>query len=273
MTRACASWRLLGVFAGALLITGARPAPAQDLGARLTASLYSAEDATDFLSRPWKFNLQPTYERQANGSSTGYMLLQPYLRFDLGVLLWTRFEWPVPQINDDGGSITAGVGDLQWLNLVGVEGSDGWGKIGMGPVVVFPTASSSQMGQGKYQLGPALGYVNRGLPGWQFALLLQQFFSFAGDSDRARVNQLKLQPYVTKLLPHSWYIQTKPIVELNFVSGTSSVPLDLVIGKLVGGRWDLYFEATVYPGWTSSSTDYRLTLNVGYLFSSPLERR
>jgi hypothetical protein len=252
-------------------LPGQAPALAQDLGARLTETLYSAEDAADFLSQPWKFNLQPTYERQATGGSTGYLLLQPYLRFDLGVLLWTRFQWPVAQVDDDGGSITAGVGDLQWLNLIGLAGSEKWGRMGIGPVFVFPTGSSSEMGQGKYQIGPALGYVNRAVKGWQFALLLQQFFSFAGDPDRSRVNTLKLQPYITKLLPDSWYVQTKPTVELNFVKGASTVPLNLVVGKVVGGRWDLYLEATVYPGWTSPPTnDYKLTLNLGYLIPSPL---
>lgn len=43
----------------AILAFGAGPAPlpAQDFDPRLTETLYSAEDAADFLSRPWKFNL------------------------------------------------------------------------------------------------------------------------------------------------------------------------------------------------------------------------
>jgi len=47
-----------------------------------------------------------------------------------------------------------------------------------------------------------------------FALLLQQFFSFAGDPQRSRVDQLTLQPFVTKLLPDSWYVQTQPVITL-----------------------------------------------------------
>ena len=257
--------------ATAVLALAVLPASGQELGEPLAERLYSAEDAADFLSKPWKFNVQPTYERQASGGSTGYLLLQPYLRFDLGLLLWTRFEWQVAQVDDDSGSITAGVGDLQWLNLIGLEASETWGRIGAGPVFVFPTASSSELGQGKYQAGPALGYVNRAVKGWQFALLIQQFFSFAGDADRSRVSELKLQPYITKLLGDSWYLQTKPVIEVNFAKGTNSVPLDLVVGTVVNGRWSLYLEATVYPGWTSPpTTDYKLTLNVGYLLPSPL---
>jgi hypothetical protein len=249
------------------------PVFAQDLGARLTETLYTAEDAADFLALPWRLNVQPTYQRPKGGGNIGYVLLQPELTFDVGLFLWTRFEWPVPQVDDTSGAIRAGVGDLQWLNLAVLAESEMWGKFGIGPVFVFPTASYSEMGQGKYQIGPALGYVNRAVPGWQFSFLLQQFFSFAGDPDRSLVNELKLQPYITKLLPDSWYVQTKPIITVNFAKGTNSVPLNLVIGKVVSGRFNLYLEATVYPSWTSPpTTDYKLTLNIGYLFPSPLAR-
>jgi hypothetical protein len=243
-------------------------------GPRTENPAYSAGDATDPLRENWTFSLQPTYERQSAGGSIGYMLLQPELRFDIGPLLYMRFQWPVPQVNDGTGPTRAGVGDLQWLNLVGGPLPREWGKLGVGPVFVFPAASSAQMGQGKFQIGPALGYSNRAVRGWQFAFLLQQFFSFAGDADRATVNELKLQPFITKLLPDSWYVETKPTITLNFAKSTSSVPLDLVVGKVVAGRWNLYLEATVYPGWTSPpSTDYRLTLNAGYLFPSPITGR
>ena len=76
------------------------------------------------------------------------------------------------------------------------------------------------MGDGKYQAGPALGYINRAVPGWQFAFLLQQYFSFAGDRQRSRVNQLSLQPFAPKLLPDAWYVQSQPTITLDFVKET-----------------------------------------------------
>ena len=61
--------------------------------------------------------------------------------------------------------------------------------------------------------------------------------------------------------------------EVNFAEGTSRVSLDLVVGKVVGGRLDLSLEATVDPGWTSAPTpDDKPTLNIGSLFPSPLAR-
>ena len=56
--------------------------------------------------------------------------------------------------------------------------------------------------------------------------------------------------FVTAYLSDSWYITSKPIITLDFKKHTSSVPLDLVIGRVVAGRWNLYLEGTVFPAWT-----------------------
>ena len=126
---------------------------------------------------------------------------------------------------------------------------------------------------GKYQAGPALGYITRAVTGWEFALLLQQYFSFAGDPRRSRVNQLTLQPFVTKLLPDSWYLQTQPIITLDFVKSTSSVPLNLVVGKLFAGRWNVSLQVTGYPPWTSPpSKHYEIRLSIGYEFPALFSR-
>jgi len=236
----------------------------------------TVQDATEPLPRPWTLNVQPTYTANHGGGSTSYLQLQPILRFDVGLPLGMRFEWPIPKVDEEeSGPVVAGIGDLTWLSVLFLGESDRWGKIGVGPVFVFPTAShEQQLGQGKYQVGPALYYVNKAVPGWQFAFLLQQFFSFAGNSSRSDINQLKLQPFVTAYLPDSWYIESKPIITLDFEKNTSSVPLDLVIGRFVTGRWKLYAEGTVFPWWTSKPTnDYTITLNIGYVTESPLQRR
>lgn len=83
-------------------------------------------------------------------------------------------------------------------------------------------------------------------------------------------NQLKLPPITTERLTDSWYVQTEPVIALNVAEGTGSVPLDPVAGKMLGGRWNFDVEATVHLEWTSPSADYKFSLNLGYLFPSPL---
>jgi len=218
---------------------------------------FTVEDVIGPIPATSSVTEEPTYEQRANGTFNAYVKFKGILVVESGLPLLTRIEWPIPEVDDENGPTNAGVGDLAWLTLFVVGSRKPWGTLGVGPVFVFPTASHSEMGQGKYQLGPALGYVNDGVPGWQFALLLQQYFSFAGDPQRSSVNQLTLQPFVTKLLPDSWYVQTQPVITVDFAQGTSSVPVNLVVGKLFAGRWNVSLQATVYPRWTSPpSKDY-----------------
>jgi len=235
---------------------------------------FSLDDVLNPIPKTSSASWQPTYQRNTNGTYNAYVKFKPILVVESGLPLITRIEWPLPEIEDDNGPTNAGVGDLTWLTLFLLGSGKAWGVLGIGPVFVFPTASHSGMGQGKYQLGPALGYMNKAVTGWQFSLLLQQYFSFAGDPQRSRVNQLTLQPFITKLLPASWYVQTQPIITLDFAKGTSSVPVNLVVGKLFAGRWDVSLQATGYPPWTSPpSKDYEILLSIGYnlpaLFSKP----
>ena len=226
---------------------------------------FTVEEVVDPIPLTSSVTQEPTYERRANGSFDAYINFKGILVIESGLPLFSRIEWPIPEVDDENGPTHAGVGDLTWLSLFVVGDRKAWGTLGMGPVFVFPTASHSEMGQGKYQLGPALGYVNDRVAGWHFAFLLQQYFSFAGDPQRSSVNQLTLQPFVTKLLPDSWYVQTQPIITVDFAGGTSSVPLNLVVGKLFAGRWNVNVQATAYPRWTSPpSKDYELRLSIGY---------
>ena len=228
---------------------------------------FSTGEVLDPIPKTSSMTFQPTYVRRTDGTYQAYVQLKPVIVVESGLPLLTRIEWPVPEVDNENGPTNAGIGDLTWLTLLVLGSSKAWGTLGMGPVLVFPTASHSEMGDGKYQIGPALGYINRAVPGWQFAFLLQQYFSFAGDSERSRVNQLTLQPFVTKLLPDAWYVQTQPIITLDFVKSTSSVPVNLVVGKLFAGRWNVSLQATGYPPWTSPpSKQYELRLSIGYQF-------
>src|SRR5262245_927074 len=228
---------------------------------------FSLEDVLDPIPKTSSVTVQPTYQRNTDGTYEAYVKFEPVIVFESGLPLITRIEWNIPEVDNENGPTNAGVGDLTWLTLFLLGSSKTWGTLGMGPVLVFPTASHSEMGDGKYQAGPALGYLNKALPGWQFALLLQQDFSFAGDPERARVNQLTLQPFITKLLPDSWYIQTQPAITLDFVKSTSSVPVNVVVGKLFAGRWSVSGQVTGYPAWTSPpSKQYEIRFSVGYQF-------
>jgi hypothetical protein len=238
------------------------------------ARRYSPREITDPVPFHSSINRQATYQQDREDGGQSYVKLKAILVVEAGLPLISRVEWPIPEVDWQKGSATAGIGDLTWLNLFLVGGLMAWGKVALGPVFVFPTASAPDLGQGKYQVGPALGYVNDAVCGWQFAMLVQQFFSFAGDPKRAAVNQMQIQPFVTRYLGDSWYLQSQPIFTIDFEQGTSSVPLNLVAGKILDRRWDFNLQVSLYPRWTSPPTkDYEVIFNIGYHFPALFSRR
>lgn len=240
-----------------------------------TSRYFTIGDATDPLLYTWSLALQPAYFRYRNDrGSLGYIRIKSVAQFDLGSRLpklWTRLQWPVFEIDDYTGPVKAGVGDMQLLLLGMVHNAPPWGKFGIGPVFVFPTASHSEMGRGCYQVGPAFGWSDKLIKGWGFGFLGQEFLSFAGKQGRTGVNRFRMQPFLIKYLPNAWYVETKPAITVNFENNTSTVPLNFTIGKLLSRRLNVSLQADVYPDWTNTPTySWRMRMSISYLFRSPL---
>lgn len=105
----------------------------------------------------------------------------------------------------DSPSGESGLSDLVLFDLIVFEKS--WGRWGLGPVMLFPTASEDELGAEKWAIGPAIGFV-RAEPGLLWGLFSQNLFSFAGEDDRDDVNVSTLQPIVNYSLPNNWSIGT-----------------------------------------------------------------
>src|SRR5215467_8805725 len=125
---------------------------------------FSTGEVLDPIPKTSSINFQPTYVHRTDGTYQAYVQLKPVIVVESGLPLFTRIEWPIPEIDNENGPTNAGVGDLTWLTLLLLGSSKAWGALGIGPVLVFPTASHSEMGDGKYQAGPALGYINKAVP-------------------------------------------------------------------------------------------------------------
>ena len=119
------------------------------------------------------------------------------------------------------------------------------GKIiwGAGPAMVFPTATSTTLGQGKLSFGPS--FVALVQPGHSsLGFLVNNVFSVAGSSHRPSVNQMTLQYFITYNLKKAWNINSSPIVTANWhdkadgdaADGDDTTP---------GGRWTIPFGGGV----------------------------
>jgi len=104
-----------------------------------------------------------------------------------------KVTMPVGTSPGPGG--TTGMGDIEFFDLVAV--TQCWGRWGVGPVFVFPTASSDELGQGKWQAGLAAAAIYTAGKGLQAGAVFQNPISFAGSSMRPSVSALSITPTLT----------------------------------------------------------------------------
>jgi hypothetical protein len=103
-----------------------------------------------------------------------------------------------PQLTNMTGSMI-GIGDMNpQLFYVPKQGAT---IIGYGAAMVFPTATSVAMGQGKWSLGPN-GIIVVTRPTTLYGLLANNVWSITGDRSRPNVNQMLLQPFYNWTLPY-----------------------------------------------------------------------
>ena len=104
---------------------------------------------------------------------------------------------------------------------------------GVGGLFGFPTATNDVLGSGKWSAGPAVRLGYQSGP-WRLGLLVGNRWSFAGDSDRAEVNQLMARGLVRCRLGKGWFFIYAPIITANWNASSGQrwlVPLGGGIGK------------------------------------------
>jgi hypothetical protein len=142
-----------------------------------------------------------------------------------------------------------GLGDLRLANIAVFDAGHTvlWG---VGATLVFPTASTPETGQGKWQAGPAAAMAISP-ENWLLGVLAQNPISFAGDRNRAAVNALFLTPFAVYQLGNGWFIRSQPQMIFNWKSGKQLLPLDLGLGRVFKiGRQDV--SLFVEPFWNIS---------------------
>ena len=160
------------------------------------------------LSRFWSLILQENLSFNSGDAISGTELsnvlnFQPSLPVPVGKskMLLVRPVFPlvtVPLFDESGnrtGSET-GLGDINVFSLYGPDKKDGliWGA---GLSFVFPTASSRNLGSGKYQLGPAVMALSI-TKKWTLGTIVQHWNAVGGSSDRPDVTRTDIQYILRK---------------------------------------------------------------------------
>jgi len=169
--------------------------------------------------------------------------------------------------NPDGAS---GLGDFQLFDLVSIKQS--WGRWGLGPTLVFPTATSDSLGQGKWQAGPAAAFIVTSVRNLQAGAVFQNPISFAGDIDRDRVNALTITPTLTYNLPGGWFGGHSDF-DWTFdwtERGKATIPIGIQFGKVfsVGSTpFSLSIQAAYNVVHHSSNPDWLIGVELNWILT------
>lgn len=104
---------------------------------------------------------------------------------------------------------------------------------GVGPIIALPIASDERLGSGKLSAGPAfrLAYDSGS---WHVGFLAGNLKSFAGDANRADVNQLMIRGLIRLKLNKQWFLKYSPIITANWDAEADQrwlIPLGGGVGK------------------------------------------
>jgi hypothetical protein len=218
---------------------------AQESQEELSAA--AANPLADLISLPFQNNLNVNYG--SFNRNVNVLNIQPVVPLFDGKFI-TRTIMPIvsiPDFSKESGMETTGIGDIVFTGFY-VPESDGimWG---FGPVVELPTGGNIR-GSEKWSAGPS--FVLLAQPGdWTIGGLVNNTWSFAGESDRDDVNHMLLNLFVVRQLGGGWYVNSAPIITADWTVDSENrwiVPLGAGGGKVVmlGGKLPLNLQSQLY---------------------------
>ena len=227
----------------AVLLLMALPVQAEDMpGAKQGGDADLAQQLSNPIADLITIPVQMNYDRGIGPQDDGWKLqtnIQPVIPFAVNDdwNLITRTIMPVIYQDDifPGSGSDFGLGDINMSLFFSpkLPRAGGW-LWGVGPVLLFPTATESLLGSDKWGAGPAV--VALTMTGqWTVGMLVNHIWSYAGDSDRQDISSTFMQPFVAYTWPSAWTFSMQSETTYNWETEKWSVPFNIAIAKLV--RW------------------------------------
>jgi hypothetical protein len=129
-----------------------------------------------------------------------------------------------------------GLDDLQTSFYLTPEWASDW-VWGLGPIFQFPTASSRDLGTGRWAAGPT-GAMFYDKGPWFAGIRAYHLMSFAGNRNRGSVNQTYFEPEISYNFKSGWYVQTDPAITYDWTAEARNAWL-LPIGADIGHVFEL----------------------------------
>jgi len=194
----------------------------------------------DVISMPfqlnWNFDVGPLEKDQQ------ILNFQPVIPFSLNDNWNLITRTIVPLISQPAFSASQsrkdGIGDINFTAFFSPKKPGKGGFIwGVGPALVMDTATSDNLGQGAWSIGPSVVFLKSD-GAWVTGALMNNVWSVSTEQGRPDVNQMLLQPFINYNFPSKpgRYLSFSPIITANWKADggdTWTVPLGLGIGQIV----------------------------------------
>jgi hypothetical protein len=210
--------------------------PEEDESSKADLQKQIQNPVADLISVPFQNNIG--YNIGTFDRSSWILNIQPVVPIHItdNWMIVTRTIIPFvyqPDVQAMGGS-TSGMGDINPTVFLAPlnPGKFIWG---VGPTFLFPTATQTLIGTGKWGIGPSVVGLFQDKH-WTVGALANNIWSYAGDSNRSSINQFLLQYFVTYNLHHEWYVTSSPIITANWKASSGdvwTVPFGGGFGKIV----------------------------------------
>ncbi len=150
-------------------------------------------------------------------------------------------QWDVPQGND-----TFGLGDVLISLWFSPKKPTSGGLVwGVGPALLFPTATDDLLGGKKWAAGPTIIGLKMSGP-LTFGLLSNHIWSYSGSDSRDDISSTFVQPFFAYTSPTAFGVNLNTESTYNWETGEWSVPLNFMASQLVKvGKLPVSFQAGV----------------------------
>ena len=231
--------------------------------------ILTAENGTNPTAIVGRFQLSNTYRNLAKGAERN----DTTFRIDLPVtpnwLLRADVSAGWVEPNQPGISDTFGVNDLFLRTAWRVYQSPDFSLL-VGADAIFPTATDTQLGRGKYEIGPGMA-ASVPIPSLKSTLLsvAQHFVSVGGDPSRPDVDFSALQFQLNTVWSKEWWTLLEGDLNVDWTRGAKT---GAVFEGEVGRRFGHHWRAWVRPGaglWgqdVRGTYDWSVQLGIRYMF-------
>ena len=206
----------------------------------------AANPIADLMSFPFQNNLNINYGEFNRNMNV--LNIQPVLPFAGGRLV-TRTIFPflrIPDFSSETGKYSSGLGDIIFTAFYVPKSKITWG---IGPVLEIPSGGEKR-GSKKWSAGPS--FVILVQPGeWTFGALINNTWSFAGDTAKSNVNHMLLNLFIVRQMGKGWYLNSVPIITADWIAEKGqqwTVPLGVGGGRLMflGGKLPVNLQTQIY---------------------------